>query len=107
MPGLYPWPLGSSAMPFRALILDFNGTLSDDEHLMERVTAEVLARYATPPTHRQYIERLAGLSDESMVRTWLGDRDDVDSIMAERIEAYPPVGKHGSTRRQRSRGGGG
>jgi beta-phosphoglucomutase len=91
-------------MPFRALILDFNGTLSDDEHLMERVTAEVLARYATPPTHRQYIERLAGLSDESMVRTWLGDRDDVDSIVAERIEAYRRLVNDGSTVDERMRG---
>jgi hypothetical protein len=69
--------IGSSAMPFRSLIFDFNGTLSDDEHLMEAITAEVLARHATPPTHRQYIDRLAGLSDEAMVRTWLGDREDV------------------------------
>ena len=36
-------------MPARALIFDFNGTLSDDEHLMEAVTAEVLAATDRPP----------------------------------------------------------
>jgi beta-phosphoglucomutase len=90
-------------MPFRALIFDFNGTLSDDEHLMEAVTAEVLARHAAPPTHREYIDRLAGLSDEAMVRTWLGDRNDVDAIVAERIDAYRRLVHDGSTVHQRMR----
>ncbi|HVI34597.1 MAG TPA: HAD family phosphatase [Gaiellales bacterium] len=89
--------IGSSVMPFRSLIFDFNGTLSDDEHLMEAVTAEVLARHATPPTHREYIDRLAGLSDEAMVRTWLGDREDVDAIVTERIDAYRRLVYDGST----------
>jgi beta-phosphoglucomutase-like phosphatase (HAD superfamily) len=75
-------------MPVRALIFDFNGTLSDDEHVMEAVTCDVLSRYGVPPTHDQYIERLAGLSDEAMVRAWLGDRDDVDAIVAERVNGY-------------------
>jgi beta-phosphoglucomutase-like phosphatase (HAD superfamily) len=75
-------------MPARALIFDFNGTLSDDEDIMELVTAEAVAPYAAPPTHQEYVDRLAGLSDEAMVREWLGDRDDVDLIVAERIEGY-------------------
>ena len=75
-------------MPTRALIFDFNGTLSDDEHVMEAVARDVLARYGPPPTHEQYIDRLAGLADEAMVRTWLGDRDDVDAIVAERVNGY-------------------
>jgi beta-phosphoglucomutase len=84
-------------MHFRALIFDFNGTLSDDEDVMEAVTAEVLAPHATPPTHREYIDRLAGLSDEMMVRTWLGDREDVDAIVADRINAYRRLVQDGST----------
>jgi len=72
----------------RALIFDFNGTLSDDEDIMELVTAEALAPHGRPPTHDEYVDRLAGLSDEAMVREWLGDRDDVDAIVAERIEGY-------------------
>ena len=31
-------------MPARALIFDFNGTLSDDEDVMEAVTQDVLGR---------------------------------------------------------------
>jgi beta-phosphoglucomutase-like phosphatase (HAD superfamily) len=90
-------------MPFRALIFDFNGTLSDDEQLMEAVTAGVLGRHATPPTHREYIDCLAGLSDETVVRTWLGDRDDVDAIVAERIDAYRRLVKDGTTIGERMR----
>jgi beta-phosphoglucomutase len=84
-------------MPARALIFDFNGTLSDDEHLMEAVTAEVLSRYGPAPTHQQYVDRLAGLSDEAMVRTWLGDRDDLAAIVAERIDGYCRLAVDGST----------
>jgi beta-phosphoglucomutase len=84
-------------MPARALIFDFNGTLSDDEHLMEAVTAEVLSRYGPAPTHQQYVDRLAGLSDEAMVRTWLGDRDDLAAIVAERIDGYRRLAVDGST----------
>ncbi len=90
-------------MPFRALIFDFNGTLSDDEDVMEAITAEVLGRYSRPPTHREYIDRLAGLSDEMVVRTWLGDREDVDAIVAERIEAYRRLVYDGSTVDERTR----
>ena len=75
-------------MPAKALIFDFNGTLSDDEDIMELVTAEALAPHARPPTHQEYVDRLAGLSDEAMVREWLGDRDDVDAIVADRIQGY-------------------
>jgi beta-phosphoglucomutase-like phosphatase (HAD superfamily) len=75
-------------MPAHALIFDFNGTLSDDEDVMELVTAEALAPHSRPPTHQEYVDRLAGLSDEAIVREWLGDRDDVGEIVADRIEAY-------------------
>jgi beta-phosphoglucomutase len=75
-------------MPARALIFDFNGTLSDDEDVMELVTAEALAPHARPPTHEEYVARLAGLSDEAMVREWLGERPDIDQIVAGRIEGY-------------------
>ncbi|TMB88326.1 MAG: HAD family phosphatase [Chloroflexi bacterium] len=75
-------------MATRALIFDFNGTLSDDEHVMEAVARDVFSRYGPAPTHDEYVDRLAGKSDEAMVRTWLGDRDDVEAIVAERINGY-------------------
>ena len=70
---------------------------------MEAVTAEVLARHATPPTHREYIDRLAGLSDETVVRTWLGDRADIDAIVAVRIDAYRRLVQDGTTIHERMR----
>jgi len=84
-------------MPARALIFDFNGTLSDDEHVMEAVARDVFSRYGPAPTHDEYVERLAGLSDEAMVRTWLGDRDDVEAIVAERVNGYLKRVPDGST----------
>jgi HAD superfamily hydrolase (TIGR01509 family) len=48
----------------------------------------VFSRYGPAPTHDEYVERLAGLSDEAMVRAWLGDRDDVEAIVAERVDGY-------------------
>jgi len=81
----------------RALIFDFNGTLSDDEDVMEESTAEVLGRYGRPPTHEEYVDQLAGLSDEAMARTWLGDRPDIDGIVEQRIEAYCSRVDGGST----------
>ena len=75
-------------MSARALIFDFNGTLSDDEDVMEAVTQDVLGRYATPPTHDDYIDRLAGFSDDTIVRIWLGERPDHDRIVAERVQGY-------------------
>ena len=84
-------------MPARALIFDFNGTLSDDEHLMEQATAGVLARYAERPTHQEYVDRLAGLADELMVREWLGERAEEAAIVQERIDAYRRLATDGDT----------
>jgi len=75
-------------MPARALIFDFNGTLSDDEDVMEAVTQDVLGRYGPVPTHDDYIDRLAGFSDDAIVRIWLGERPDLDRIVEERVQGY-------------------
>src|SRR5207244_9383757 len=56
-----------------------------------------LFRSGPAPTHDEYVERLAGLSDEAMVRTWLGDRDDVETIVAERINGYLKLVPDGRT----------
>jgi beta-phosphoglucomutase len=72
----------------RALIFDFNGTLSDDEQIMYRVFADLFARHGRPLSEQAYLDELAGLSDEEIVRTWLGDRDDIAEIVAERIDRY-------------------
>jgi HAD superfamily hydrolase (TIGR01509 family) len=84
-------------MPARALVFDFNGTLSDDEDVMEEVTAEVLERYGRRPTHREYVDRLAGLSDERVARAWLGDGIDIADVVAARVEGYRSRVSDGTT----------
>jgi beta-phosphoglucomutase-like phosphatase (HAD superfamily) len=55
-------------MPVRlragALLLDFNGTLSNDEDVLYDVYAAMLARRGRPLSRTEYYERLAGRSDE-------------------------------------------
>ena len=72
----------------RALIFDFNGTISDDETIMYRVFAELFERHDHPLSEQAYLDELAGLSDEQIVTTWLGADVDVDAIVAERIQRY-------------------
>lgn len=59
----------------RALLLDFNGTLSEDEPLLCAIFQELFAEAGRPLTEREYYEQLAGLSDREIVQLWLG-RDD-------------------------------
>ncbi|WP_411278160.1 HAD hydrolase-like protein, partial [Gaiella sp.] len=56
----------------RALLFDFNGTLSHDEPLLLAIYQELFARHGRPITSEQYFERFAGLPDESIVGGWLG-----------------------------------
>jgi HAD superfamily hydrolase (TIGR01509 family) len=84
-------------MPTRALVFDFNGTLSDDEDVMEEVTADVLERYGRRPTHQEYVDHLAGLSDERVARAWLGDRADIADIVAARVDGYRSRVSDGTT----------
>lgn len=59
----------------RALLLDFNGTLSDDEPLLCRIFQELFADAGKPLSEEEYYERLSGFSDREIVQMWLG-RDD-------------------------------
>ena len=70
----------------RALLLDFNGTISDDEPLLCRIFIELFAEEGKPLTEEEYYERLAGLADREIVQVWL-ERD--DPVLVERkIERY-------------------
>jgi beta-phosphoglucomutase len=76
-------------MPTRALVFDFNGTLSDDEPILCEIFVRLFAEHGKPLTARQYFDELAGLSDPEIVRTWLGpDHPDVDAVIAERVDRY-------------------
>lgn len=72
-----------------AVLFDFNGTLSRDEHLLCAVYAELFAARGRPMSAADYRDRLAGRSDEEIIGTWLGrDRPDLPALVAERVARY-------------------
>jgi len=82
----------------RAVLFDFNGTLSQDEPLLLRIYQSLFARYRKPLTEEQYFDRLAGLSEEAIIGGWLGvDGPLLGLLMAERIDAYATEAADGAT----------
>ena len=85
-------------MRARAIVFDFNGTLSDDEQVLLRIFQELFAERGKPLSAQEYFDQLAGLSDEEIVLTWLGrDHPDVPAVVAARIERYRQAVADGST----------
>lgn len=85
-------------MPTRAIVFDFNGTLSDDEPLLCEIFMHLFAEHGRPMPAQEYFDRLAGLSDPEIVRTWLGaDHPDLDAVVAERVERYRAAVADGSS----------
>lgn len=85
-------------MSARALVFDFNGTLSDDEPLLCRIYVEMLAERGRLLTAEDYFDRLAGLSDPEILHTLLGaDGSDLDALVAERVARYETAAADGST----------
>jgi HAD superfamily hydrolase (TIGR01509 family) len=80
-----------------ALLLDFNGTLSDDERLLAAVYAQILAARGRTLTPARYVEELAGLSDAEIFRTELGPEADVGALTEERVERYRDASADGAT----------
>jgi beta-phosphoglucomutase len=90
--------------PGRAVIFDFNGTLSDDEPILLRLYAEMFREHLdwelTPP---HYFAALAGLSDREIIERVVlahggGDVPLVERLLAERrvrycrlVEEHSPV----------------
>jgi beta-phosphoglucomutase len=82
----------------RAVVFDFNGTLSDDEPILYSIFAELFAEHGRPLSEREYYDELAGHSDPEIVRLWLGrDHPDVELVIAERVERYRAAVSDGST----------
>lgn len=82
----------------RALMFDFNGTLSDDEPLLCGVYRELFAKHGRPLTEEQYYSGLAGLADDAIIGGWLGvDGPLLGSLVAERIDRYTVAAAGGST----------
>ena len=76
-------------MPVRAVIFDFNGTLSHDEPILYEIFRELFAEHGRPLSAQEYFDELAGLSDPEIVRAWLGrDHPSVDEVIQQRIARY-------------------
>jgi HAD superfamily hydrolase (TIGR01509 family) len=84
-----------------ALLFDFNGTLSDDEHIQCEIYQEIFAEAGKPLGKAEYFARLAGLSDPEIVRTWLGEER--PELVTERVNRYRTRAADGSTVRPASR----
>jgi beta-phosphoglucomutase len=79
----------------RAVLFDFNGTLSHDEPVWFEVYRALYAERGRPITREEYFAQLAGLSDVEGVRTWLGEDD--PELIERGIEAYLAAAGDGST----------
>lgn len=88
-------------MPIAAVVFDFNGTLSDDEPVLCEIFIRLFAEQGKPMSAQEYFDRLAGLSDPEIVRTWLGD--DHPEVVEERIRRYRAAVADGSTVHERTR----
>ena len=82
-------------MRTRAILFDFNGTLSHDEPIWFEVYRELYAARGRPITREEYFEQLAGLSDEEGVERWLGARD--PALVQEGIARFLAAAGDGST----------
>jgi beta-phosphoglucomutase len=73
----------------RAVVFDFNGTLSDDEPILCEIFQGLFAEHGRPLSAQEYYDELAGLSDPEIVRTWLGaDHPAVGEVIEKRTERY-------------------
>src|SRR5919202_2183262 len=91
-------------MRARAIVFDFNGTVSDDEPILYEIFAELFAEHGRPLTQREYVDELAGHSDDEVVRRWLGaDHPAVEQVVEQRIARYRATVGDGSTVPERVR----
>lgn len=75
--------------PARALVFDFNGTLSHDEPVLFAIYAELFAEHGRPLTADDYYGTLAGNTEEAIIGGWLGvDGDALERLVEERIDRY-------------------
>jgi HAD superfamily hydrolase (TIGR01509 family) len=82
----------------RALLFDFNGTLSHDEPVLLSIYQRLFARHGRPLTAEDYFGRLAGLSDEAIIGNWLGvDGPLLAALVVERVATYTAEAADGAT----------
>lgn len=85
-------------MPIRAVIFDFNGTLSQDEPVLCRIYRELFAEHGKPISDRDYYETLSGLAEHTIAELCLGHGDPrIPAFIRERIDRYRALVADGST----------
>jgi beta-phosphoglucomutase len=85
-------------VPIRAVIFDFNGTLSQDEPVLCRIYRELFAEYGKPISEHEYYERLSGLAEHAIAELCLGPGDPrLPAFIRERIDRYRSTVADGST----------
>lgn len=73
----------------RAVIFDFNGTLSHDEPVLLRIYQELFAAHGRPLSTDDYFSQLAGNSEEAIIGGWLDvDGAELEPLVTERISRY-------------------
>lgn len=73
----------------RALVFDFNGTLSHDEPVLFAIYAELFGEHGRPLTEEDYFGTLAGNTEEAIIGRWLGvDGNELERLVEERIDRY-------------------
>jgi beta-phosphoglucomutase len=76
-------------MRARAVLFDFNGTLSHDEPLLCRIYAALFAEHGRPLGEADYYGQLAGNTEEAIIGGWLGvEGAELAALVEERIERY-------------------
>jgi beta-phosphoglucomutase len=84
--------------PVRALLFDFNGTLSDDEGVQCEILRELFAAQGRPLSEREYYDELAGFSDREIVERWLGPGHPAAAeVLEARVRLYAERVGDGST----------
>ena len=82
----------------RAVAFDFNGTLSQDEPILCAVYREMFSERGRPLAESDYYGTLAGLTEETIIGTWLNVQgDELAALVEERIERYLARAGHGET----------
>ena len=88
----------------KALLFDFNGTLSHDEPVLLSIYQRLFARHGRPLSAEQYFSTLAGKTEEAIIGTWLGvDGPLRESLVAERVSTYVSEAGDGGTVRSETR----
>lgn len=85
-------------MMARALVFDFNGTLSRDEPILCATYQALFAEHGRPLSEAEYYGQLAGHTEEAIISTWLDvDGAELEELIGERIRRYVEAAADGST----------